>query len=239
MLTNKDILDSILQLTQALTATVKDAGQNKNPEFFKDSIKLSALSIYEKAQLLADPENVKTVIAHPTPEIKIIRQEEIKPDIHKPVAEVKPAIATPPAEIPEIVVKNETTLPVVEKKEVKKQETPVQKPAQNPNEEEDNSLNARIAKFQQPVINVADKMKDTPIKELVKAISISKKFEFINGLFNGNSEHYKTAIQSIDKCPDLRSAERFIEEQIAEVNGWNENEDLAAEFFSLVNRRFL
>lgn len=243
MTTNKEILELIRQLTTALSATIDDAGHHNNPVFFRESIKQSALNIFDKAQLLSESTEIqKTETSRPVPEIKIIKQEEVQPVAEKIVIEEKPIrieVKAEPAVMIEKVI--EKPLPATEKKEVAKPEEKIQKPSANnlEEEEEDNSLNARLAKNQQPVINVADKLKDTPVKELAKAISISKKFEFINGLFKGNAEHYKSMLQTIENCSGYDEASEHIGNHVAGNNDWDENEDLAAEFFALVKRRFI
>ena len=101
------------------------------------------------------------------------------------------------------------------------------------------TVNGKIAKYKQPTINLADKLKDTPIQELVKAISISKKFEFINELFKGNADAYKACISSVESAGSFEAAANFIESNIADTYAWDDNENLAAEFFLLVKRRYL
>ena len=97
----------------------------------------------------------------------------------------------------------------------------------------------KLNKTIEPVINVVDKQKETPIADIVKAISISKKFEFINTLFDGQADVYKNSIQTIQEANSYEDATQFIDTTLSQQFNWNEHEKLAAEFFSLVRRRFL
>lgn len=264
MSNNHKIIESLKGLTTALNATLSEAESIENISFLKDSIKRAALSIYEQAQLLGNNE----LQSKQTVEEKIIKSEDIpvkeQPVITPPVIEPIQKV-----EIPEVKIAPVINIPVAKKEipeappvvlveEVKSNipnlEEPVTKVVEqkvnanstvtvvNKQEEidvDEATVNGKIAKFKQPVINLADKLKDTPIKELVKAISISKKFEFINELFQGNAEAYKACIAAIESSGSFEKAANYIETNIADSYAWEENEDLAAEFFLLVKRRFL
>lgn len=112
-------------------------------------------------------------------------------------------------------------------------------PAKESGDEDDLTLNERISRTKQPVLNYAEKSKETPIQDLTRAISISKKFEFINGLFDGDSDAYKKCLSSIQKQDTFQHAEQYLEDEVFPKFDWEENEKLAAEFFSLLRRRFM
>ena len=52
-MTNREILEAINQMTAALNETIVEAKESNSIEFYKERIKLSALNIFEKAQLLS------------------------------------------------------------------------------------------------------------------------------------------------------------------------------------------
>jgi len=258
MSNNKEILHSLKHIVDALGATINDAEKGDNMAFYKESIKHAALNLFEQAQLI-NP----SLVVKPPVEIKIIQTEpivekaaqvieipKVEPQIIKEPIEEKaqPVINIPlpkkQIEVVEpIVVKNtEVKLPPKEiVPEVKLNPvTPVS--MVNKQEEidiDEATVNGKIAKFKEPVINLADKLKDTPIKELVKAISISKKFEFINELFQGNAEAYKTCLTAVESAGTFEQAANYLESNVVDTYAWNDNEDLAAEFFLLVKRRYL
>lgn len=103
---------------------------------------------------------------------------------------------------------------------------------------DDVSLNAKLSMNKQPVVNIAEKSKETPIADLAKAIAISKKFEFIKGLFDGDGEAYKAAISTLQASASYEEAINYIDAQIRSRYDWSDNEDLSAELMSLLKRRF-
>jgi hypothetical protein len=245
---NQDILAQLIQLNKVLSDTLIQIEKGDNLKFYKESIKHTALHIFENASLLdSNIKNTKT-----TPAIKIIKQQEIIP-IEAPVIintneeeSVKPIInevktPTPVAPIP----KEEFIKPTITEAKpmvVKSDSVDSKKPIitiPSELEEDDNSLNAKLAKNKVPVQNVADKLTGLPIKDLAKAISISKKFELIKELFNNNGDAYKATLENIEKSANYFDAEAIIENEKLNNSKWTENEDLAEEFVSLVKRRFI
>ncbi|MES2618660.1 MAG: hypothetical protein V4613_12330 [Bacteroidota bacterium] len=248
---NKSIITQLRQLNHALSQTLEDAEQNKHPEFFRESIKHSAIQIFEAAQLLSANAQETTPV-----EIKIIKQEEVEevkpvaPPITKVEIKPDPPVQTPP---PPVVV-TEPIKPVIEETKVvveapkvvvevkQSAPAPISTPSVNDKldeDDDDETVNDKIAKNKKPVINVAEKLKELPIKDLAKSISISKKFEFINDLFDGNSEAYKTCIQTIETSAGYEQATGYLENDVMAKFTWDDNELLAAEFFALVKRRFM
>jgi hypothetical protein len=184
-------------------------------------------------------ETVKEIVPEPEP---------IPVPIPEPIIEAKEEIVEVPVskiqapetlvEVPKIEVEVVPVKPEIKKETV---ETIVAKPIETKKEiiVESVSVNDKLSKSAVPPQNIAEKLKETPISDLVKAIAISKKFEFINLLFDGNSEFYKQCIQTIQASSDYQSAIQFIEQEVIVKYDWQEHEKLAAEFFSLVRRRFL
>lgn len=261
MSNNKEIFKALKQLNEALGASINDAENSENISFFKESIKQAAINLYSQAQLI----NLNPLVKLPV-EIKIIKSETIvedtiaapEPSKPMPIPIQAPIVekAAPVINIP--AAKNEVRVTEIIKEEVSKIAPPIiekevppiaqksvnnnQGPSIVKQEEidlDEATVNGKIAKYKQPTINLADKLKDTPIQELVKAISISKKFEFINELFKGNADAYKACISSVESAGSFEAAANFIESNIADTYAWDDNENLAAEFFLLVKRRYL
>jgi hypothetical protein len=184
-------------------------------------------------------ETVKEVVPEPEPtpepipEPKIESKEEI---VEVPVSEIQEPETE--VEVPKIEVELVPVKPEMKKEAV---ENIVLKPLETKKENivETISVNDKLSKSAMPPQNIAEKLKETPIPDLVKAIAISKKFEFINLLFDGNSEFYKYCIQTIQSSTDYQLAIQFIEQEVIVKYDWQEHEKLASEFFSLVRRRFL
>ena len=169
----------------------------------------------------------------PIPEPIIEPKEEIVLVPVSKIQEPEMVVEVPKIEVEVVSVKSEI------KKETLENTVPKPLETKKENNVETISVNDKLSKSAMPPQNIAEKLKETPISDLVKAIAISKKFEFINLLFDGNSEFYKQCIQTIQSSSDYQSAIQFIEQEVIVKFDWQEHEKLASEFFSLVRRRFL
>ena len=98
------------------------------------------------------------------------------------------------------------------------------------------SLNDNMRKQQ---AGLADKLKQTPIKELKTYIGLNKRFAFINSLFNGNTEAYDQAIDEFDACTTYQDALSVLQNKYAAKLKWRDDDELLAELGNFVLRRFL
>jgi hypothetical protein len=214
-------LEQIKKLQDQIGNTIEEIEKSEHPSFFKTMLKQQAISMFELAEKL-DFKQTTQSIPEETP---IVNTSSLNSVIKK-------------EEVQEIFVPEET--PIVELKTEKKPQAirTMQLHEEAEAEETDISINEKISKNKAPVINYADKSKEIPIKDLSKAISIGKKFEFINGLFDGNSDVYKTQINLLQNCNSYEEAISLLENEVVEKYEWEHNEKLAAEFFSLIRRRF-
>lgn len=228
------IEDQIIQ-TPVLMGNVTE---NKAPEIVHTP---TIAKLHESVNEVAP---VNEIIPEPIPEPKLEPKHEPVEEVEVPVAkeEVTEIIVEAPKPLVEVVEEKPEEKPVVKIEQIKEVvETIVAKPIESKKETivESVSVNDKLSKSAFPPQNIAEKLKETPISDLVKAIAISKKFEFINLLFDGNSELYKQCIQTVQSSSDYQSAIKYIEQEVIVKFDWQEHEKLAAEFFSLVRRRFL
>jgi hypothetical protein len=242
---NHEIIEQIKKLNVLIEQALNEAGNSPNINFYKSLIQQNAIDMYQKASALAPHNSHADVKAHP--DIRIIRQEQILekemiPEVQPVIKEAvhAPVVEQPVREQPALV--NTTEIP--EKKTVVITPPPSIKPKTRTVEdhydgEQELTLNDKISKNKQPVLNVAEKSKETPIKDLVKFISIGKKFEFINGLFDGKAEVYKSSLNTVQNASSYEEATHFLESNIIGPYQWDANETLAAEFFGLIKRRFM
>ena len=82
--------------------------------------------------------------------------------------------------------------------------------------------------------SVASKLMLQPISDLKSAIGINDKFQFINELFEGNSDQFNHYLELINNSSDKQNAESHL----ARLNLDPENE-VVQTFLNLVERRFL
>jgi hypothetical protein len=101
----------------------------------------------------------------------------------------------------------------------------------NPKEE----LNDRLKQNQKELAHV---LKESPVKDLRKAIGVNDKFVFISELFRGDEQMYERSIKTINTFHILPEAEYWMNRELKVKLGWNDNKDIVQHFYQLVRRRF-
>jgi hypothetical protein len=86
---------------------------------------------------------------------------------------------------------------------------------------------------------IADKLKQTPIKDLKSYIGLNKRFTFINSLFKGSESKYEEAIATVNSFGSYEQAVTYIRDQLVSQYEWKDEESAVSEFFNLVMRRYL
>lgn len=96
-------------------------------------------------------------------------------------------------------------------------------------------INQQLKQFKQ---ELADKLQNTPIKDLKKAISINDRFVFIQELFRGDEAMYERSMKTINGFSILPEATYWIQRELKVKLGWDNNNEVVRYFDDLVNRRF-
>jgi hypothetical protein len=104
---------------------------------------------------------------------------------------------------------------------------------------EKNGLNSVNERFKKQTTEVADKLKQTPIKDLKAYIGLNKRFAFIEALFNDREQEYEAAVEKVNSFTSYEEAVNFLRAHILGQFDWNPEEPLVNEFFTLVMRRYL
>ena len=97
------------------------------------------------------------------------------------------------------------------------------------------SLNDRLRNGKAELVEV---LKETPIKDLRKAIGINDRFLFINDLFRGDEAMYERSIKTINSFNIYPEAEYWISRELKVKLGWNNELPAVTQFDQLVKRRF-
>lgn len=101
---------------------------------------------------------------------------------------------------------------------------------------QDNSISINdkfSSNAEQPTL--ADRLGQQPIQDLTKAIGLNQKFLFMNDLFEGENEKYKTAIETINNFSNFSEAQVYIKDNY----NWDIEGVSTQKFIDLVKRRFL
>lgn len=97
------------------------------------------------------------------------------------------------------------------------------------------SLNDKLKQGKTELIEV---LKETPVKDLRKAVGINDRFLFINELFRGDENMYERCIKTINSFNIYAEAEYWITRELKVKLGWKDDQASAQQFYNLVKRRF-
>lgn len=97
------------------------------------------------------------------------------------------------------------------------------------------SLNDKLKQGKTELVEV---LKESPIKDLRKAIGINDRFLFINELFRGDESMYERCIKTINSFHIYAEAEYWISRELKVKLGWNNELPVVQHFDQLVKRRF-
>ena len=93
-------------------------------------------------------------------------------------------------------------------------------------------------KLKETKIEMSEKLTDSPIKDLKKAIGINDRFLFINELFRGDEAMYERSIKTINNFTIMPEAQYWIQRELKVKIGWKDSDEVVKQFDQLVKRRF-
>jgi hypothetical protein len=93
-------------------------------------------------------------------------------------------------------------------------------------------------KLKQERKELAHALKETPIKDLRKAIGINDRFTFVNELFRGDDAMYERSLKTINSFNIYSEAEYWMNRELKFKLGWKDDSELVKHFYDLVRRRF-
>jgi len=230
--------------------------------FDSDYLKQLTLALYQQIELLGEA-GEETESKNETVETKVERQREetttiVVPEIDIPeVADEQPEPANQEPETPVSQSKEDDT-PVEEEIVQEIDEVAKQEPEAEPETKHIEELakeNVQIPKMPSTEVpkttqknetdngdstrrHVYDRLKNSKIESVKKAISISKRYEFQSVLFSKDPEVYDTNIKKLDSASSLEEAyERF--DAMAEEFNWNLESELVEELQTILLRRYM
>jgi hypothetical protein len=101
--------------------------------------------------------------------------------------------------------------------------------------EEAESLNDKLRQGKTELVEV---LKETPVKDLRKAIGINDRFVYINELFRGDEAMYERSIKTINSFSIYPEAEYWISRELKLKLAWDNKNSVVQSFDQLVKRRF-
>lgn len=253
-----EIHDKIQQIAAKiidLNAGFADSGKLSTLD--KDLLKKYIHDLYETI-LTLEPGNVVTETKKPVKEEIPVPQPPVAPPAAQPPVTETPKAETPvptpplvkepeppaamveqPVILADPIPAGEVVAPRSEMPTVENTMPPVAQELINPIPPKQVERPSLYEKHLQTDKNdLASKLQQSPIHDLKKAISINKKFEFINELFKGDHEKYAKAIHYMNGLTSGAVAKEHLNQLKREYN-WNEEDRLYIELANLVDRRFM
>ncbi len=97
------------------------------------------------------------------------------------------------------------------------------------------SLNDKLKNGKTELMEV---LKETPVRDLRRAIGINDRFLFISELFYGDESVYERSIKTINSFSIHAEAEYWISKELKTKLGWDNEKESVKNFDQLVKRRF-
>lgn len=102
-------------------------------------------------------------------------------------------------------------------------------------DEDEQSLNDRLREERTELMHV---LKEEPIKDLRKAISVNDRFVFIEELFRGDEVMFERSLKTINSFNIYPEAEYWMNRELKVKLGWDDTNEAVTVFYQLVKRRF-
>lgn len=99
------------------------------------------------------------------------------------------------------------------------------------------SINLASPSMRVPGQSLAEKLSQTKVHDLTKAFGISEKFLFMNELFEGDSDSYKEALNTLNNFPSWNLAEEELL-KLSEKFSWDQESEFVNRFMTVVERRY-
>ena len=204
--------------------------------------------IIAQKQLLKSQEKINETVPleEPLPEpikIEVIKEEPFVPAAPEPVVEKEQAKKEEPVHVEvmklpateEVIPEQEVVIPELKesspKAPVAAQEAPVKAAKEAPVKL---TLNEMLAAGN---LN-GSRVPETPaaeIKDLKQAISLNDKLLFVKDLFHGYNLAYAEVIDLLNKMPDFKTADAFLQKNYAIKNDWQSKQETVDRFYEPFN----
>ncbi|CAN5244094.1 hypothetical protein BH09BAC2_BH09BAC2_22660 [soil metagenome] len=111
-------------------------------------------------------------------------------------------------------------------------------PEQNTINEAEPSKVSLNEKLKEVRTELSEKLVDSPIKDLKKAIGVNDRYLFINELFRGDEPMYERSMKTINGFTIFPEAEYWIRRELKLKLGWKNDDPVVQQFDQLIRRRF-
>jgi type IV secretory pathway VirB10-like protein len=228
---------------ESMTASELDALVGDARELYERLIVLRYKAFEQTVKKSEIPQETveQSISVEPTPELKV---EPIEPAVEEPETDMGFAFQLfdepETVEAQEPVVHFEPSTPEPPKVEETVQpelvlgEQPVKQPAEA---QSPSSLLEKLSE-QHNQNRLADKLKLSPIASLKSTFTLNDRIRFSQGLFSGDSEQFRLAVDILDSCDSLDAAKNHLA-QYATTYTWDMESKDVEHFYEFIERRFM
>jgi hypothetical protein len=230
--------DQLLLTVQMLQAELLHLQHSNAPVFQQESVAVTVSNNFNLADTL-----LKNTILEPVKEEKIVEILQVdEAEIEAELEEIKRnAEALQQVSVhnkPHIVFEPDEDIPTLMHQQEYKKQPQKNDAVKEINEQVENNHASVNEKLKQSKIDLGDTLTDSPVRDLRKAIGVNDRYLFINELFRGDEVAYERSIKTINSFSIFAEAEYWIQRELKVKNGWDANNEMVAQFYQLVKRRF-
>jgi hypothetical protein len=230
--------DQLLLTVQMLQAELLHLQQNNAAVFQQQSVAVTVSNQFNPVESL-----LKNIIEAPvaeerTVEILQVDEAEIEAELEeiKRNAETLQQISV--HNKPHIVFEPEEDIPTLMHQQNYKPQPKKEDTGKEINDSAANNHASVNEKLKQSEIDLGDTLIESPVRDLRKAIGVNDRYLFINELFRGDEVAYERSIKTINSFSIFAEAEYWIQRELKVKNGWDAGNEMVAQFYQLVKRRF-
>jgi len=207
--------------------------QHADPSLLLATVK----ELHEELARLSQPRPSRTLgtskVAVVMPSGSNFQYEKYAPRVEEPVKEVKETVLVDHGSVAIVQDNGQLDMVFDPMTEIPTLSQQVKKDDGNLANQE--SLNDKLKQGKTELLEV---LKETPVKDLRKAIGINDRFLFINDLFRGDEAMYERSIKTINSFNIYPEAEYWINRELKVKIGWDNENRTVQQFDQLVKRRF-
>jgi len=228
----------------------------------KVAVVLPSAARYASAEVVGQHSNGASVAkAQTSKQSRSLEEDKHQPELFDVSDKPESVVELPnpaPARVPAARVEEPVKEKVVENEEILEEQEPVSEPLPSSpydplteiptlshqqtireiNELVSESRESYNDRHNESRSELGDRLKDTPIKDLRKAIGLNDRYTFIAELFRGDEAMYERSIKTINSYHIFQEAEYWIHRELMVKLGWKENSPTVKHFYQLVKRRF-
>ena len=231
--------DQLLLTVQMLQAELLHLQQNNAPSFLQASVAVTISNQFNPVEAALKNTITEPITEEKTVEILQVDEAEIEAELEEIKRNAEKLQQISVHNKPQIVFETEEDIPTLihHQQEFKTQRNK-EDTAKEINESAANNHASLNEKLKQSKIDLGDTLIEVPVRDLRKAIGVNDRFLFINELFRGDEVAYERSIKTINSFSIFAEAEYWIQRELSVKNGWDAGNEMVAQFYLLVKRRF-